>query len=77
MKHKIYIFLVGMWLLILASGGIAVLVLGPISITGFGEYDQVITSLAKASIALGMIVAWIVILTKLKNWMFRKEIQRK
>ncbi len=77
MKHKIYIFLVGMWLLILAGGGIAVLVLGPISITGFGEYDQVITSLAKASIALGMIVAWIVILTKLKNWMFRKEIQRK
>lgn len=74
MKHKIYIFLVGMWLLILAGGGIAVLVLGPISITGFGEYDQVITSLAKASIALGMIVAWIVILTKLKNWMFRKEI---
>ena len=75
MKHGIYVFLVGMWLLILAGGGIAVVVLGPVSISGFGQYDLAVTSLVKAAIALALIVAWILVLSGLKNWMFRKEIR--
>ena len=44
-------FLFLMWLLILVGGGIAVVILGPISITGFGELDSLITSFVKATIS--------------------------
>ena len=57
------------------GGGIVVIVLGPISITGYGELNQVISSGIKAIIAIILVVIWILILSKLKNWIFRKEIK--
>jgi len=64
-----------MWILILVGGGIVVMLLGPLSISGFGELDWFITSVIKSIIAIALVVIWILILLKLKNWFFRKEIK--
>jgi len=64
-----------MWVLILAGGGIVVTLLGPISISGFGDLDWFIASVIKAIIAIVLVVVWILILSKLKNMIFRKEIK--
>jgi amino acid permease len=64
-----------MWILILVGGGIVVMLLGPLSISGFGELDWFITSVIKAITAIILVVIWILILLKLKNWIFRKEIK--
>ncbi len=65
-------FLFLMWVLIIIGGAIAVIILGPISISGFGEFDPLINSIVKAIIAIGLSIAWILILTKMKNLIFRK-----
>jgi hypothetical protein len=65
-------FLFLMWVLIIIGGAIAVVILGPISISGFGEFDPLINSIVKAIIAIGLSIAWILILTKMKNLIFRK-----
>jgi len=64
-----------MWILILVGGGIIVTILGPISISGFGELDWFIGSIIKAIVAISLVILWIVILSKLKNWIFKKEIK--
>jgi hypothetical protein len=64
-----------MWILILVGGGIVVTVLGPISITGYSEMNWFVSSLFKAVIAIILVVIWIIILSKLKNWIFRNEIK--
>lgn len=64
-----------MWGLIIVGGGIVVTVLGPISISGFGEFNWFIASVIKAVIALVLVVIWILILSKVKNWIFKKEIK--
>lgn len=74
MKYGIFGFLFAMWILILVGGGIVVTILGPISITGFGEFNWFIGSIMKAIVAIVLVVIWILILSKLKNWIFRKEI---
>ena len=71
----LYGFLFAMWVLILIGGGIIVTILGPISITGFGEHNWMISSGIKATIAISLVVIWIFILLKIKNWIFRKEIK--
>ena len=74
MKYGIFGFLFAMWILILVGGGIVVTILGPISITGFGELNWFLGSLIKAIVAVVLVIIWILILSKLKNWIFRKEI---
>jgi len=64
-----------MWGLIIVGGGIVVTILGPISISGFGEFDWFIASVIKAVIAIVLVVIWILILSKIKNWIFKKEIK--
>ncbi len=64
-----------MWILILLGGGIMVTILGPFSIQQFGEFHWIIASGIKVLIALVLVVIWILILLKLKNWIFRKEIK--
>ena len=71
----LYGFLFAMWVLILIGGGIIVTILGPISITGFGDLNWMISSGIKAAIAISLVVIWIFILLKIKNWIFRKEIK--
>lgn len=75
MKSGLFGFLFAMWALLIVGGGIIVTLLGPISISGFGEFDQFIASVIKAVIALVLVVIWILILSKLKNWIFKKEIK--
>ena len=75
MKSGLFAFLFAMWGLILAGGGIVVTILGPITISGFGEFDWFIGSVIKAVIALVLVVIWVLILSKMKNWIFKKEIK--
>ena len=75
MKPGLFGFLFAMWVLIIIGGGIVVTILGPISISGFGELNWFIASVIKAIIALVLVVLWILILSKIKNWIFRKEIK--
>jgi len=72
MHGKLFAFLFLMWVLIIIGGAIAVVILGPISISGFGESDPLINSIFKGTIAIGLSIAWILILTKMKNLIFRK-----
>ncbi len=75
MKSGLFGFLFAMWLLILVGGGIVVTILGPISVSGFGEFDMFIGSVIKAIVAIILVVIWILILSKLKNLIFKKEIK--
>ena len=75
MKYGLFGFLFAMWVLMLAGGGIVVTLLGPITLSGFGEFNWLITSIIKAIVAISLVIIWILILLKLKNWIFRKEIK--
>ena len=75
MKSGLFGFLFAMWILILLGGGIMVIILGPFTIQQFGEFNWIIASGVKVTIALVLVVAWILILLKLKNWIFRKELK--
>ena len=74
MKSGLYGFLFAMWVLIIAGGGIMVVLLGPFTIQQFGEFHWIIASGIKVIIALILVVIWIIILSKLKNWIFKKEL---
>jgi len=75
LKSGLYGFLFAMWLLILVGGGIMVVLLGPFSIQQFGDFHWIIASGIKVIIALILVVIWILILSKLKNWIFKKELK--
>ncbi len=75
MKSGLFGFLFAMWVLILVGGGIVVTILGPISVSGFGELDFFLGSVIKAIVAIILVVMWILILSKLKNLIFKKEIK--
>jgi ABC-type uncharacterized transport system permease subunit len=64
-----------MWILIIIGGGIAILILAPISISGYGDLDLIISSGLKAIVAIALVVAWIFILSKVKNWIFRSQLK--
>ena len=74
MKYGLYGFLFAMWVLIIIGGGIMVVLLGPFTIQQFGEFHWIIASGIKVTIALILVVIWILILSKLKNWIFKKEL---
>ena len=74
MKSGLYGFLFSMWVLIIIGGGIMVVLLGPFTIQQFGEFHWIIASGIKVTIALILVVIWILILSKLKNWIFKKEL---
>ena len=72
---SIFVFIFAMWILIIIGGGIAVLILAPIEISGFGTYDLIISSAIKAIVSIGLVITWIFILSKIKNWIFRSKLQ--
>ena len=74
MRIGLFGFLFVMWALIIAGGGILVTVLGPFSISSYGDFD-LLTSILKAIIAIILVIIWILVLSKLKNWIFKKEIK--
>ena len=75
MKSGLYGFLFAMWALIILGGGIIVVLLGPFSIQQFGNFHWIIASGIKVTIALVLVVIWILILSKLKHWIFKKELK--
>ena len=75
MKSNLYGFLFAMWLLIIVGGGIMVVLLGPFSIQQFGDFHWIVASGIKEIVALILVVIWILILSKLKNWIFKKELK--
>lgn len=64
-----------MWILLIIGGGIVVLILGPITVTGYGEFNQIFSSGIKAIVAIALVVVWIFVLSKLKKWIFQKQIE--
>jgi len=75
LKSGLYGFLFAMWILIIIGGGIMVVLLGPFSIQQYGDFHWIITSGVKVTIALILVIIWIIILSKLKNWIFKKELK--
>ena len=75
MKSGLYGFLFAMWILIIIGGGIMVVLLGPFSIQQYGDFHWIIASGIKVTIGLILVVIWIMILSKLKNWIFKKELK--
>ncbi len=72
---SIFVFIFAMWILIIIGGGIAVLILAPITISGYGEFDLILSSAIKAVISIGLVVTWIFILSKVKNWIFHSQLK--
>jgi len=72
---SIFVFIFAMWILIIIGGGISVLILAPIEISGYGEFDLIISSAIKAVVSIGLVVAWIFILSKVKTWIFRSQLK--
>jgi len=72
---SIFVFIFAMWILIIIGGGISVLILAPIEISGYGEFDLIISSTIKAVVSIGLVVSWIFILSKVKNWIFSSQLK--
>ncbi len=70
----IFSFIFVMWVLIIVGGGLLILFTAPISITEYDTLDSFLTSGIKAVIAIMLVTIWIYILSKIKNWIFRKQI---
>ena len=76
MEIKIYSFIFVMWILILIGGGLITLVIGPFSLgVIISSIDPIILSGIKVGIALILIFIWILILTKVKNWIFKSQVK--
>ena len=75
MRAQIYSFIFLMWILMLVGGGLMVVVIGPLTLGGFGGIDPIIFSGIKVGIALVLIFIWVIILAKVKNWIFRSQIK--
>lgn len=71
----IFFYVFVMWLLIIAGGALIVPIIAHISIQGFGKLDAVIDSVVKAGIALTLVALWILIMSKIKNWIFHQQIR--
>ena len=74
MNASIFGFIFTMWILILLGGGLLVIFIGPISFAANVDIDPLLNSGIKVFIALFLIFVWVFILTKIKNWIFKKHV---
>ncbi|HXX05406.1 MAG TPA: hypothetical protein VEJ68_01140 [Candidatus Bathyarchaeia archaeon] len=72
---QIFVFIFIMWIMIIAGGGILLSIIAPISIHGFGKNDEFFDSGVKALIAILLVITWVFIISKIKNWIFQKQIK--
>ena len=72
MNLSLFSFIFAMWVLIIIGGGLMVLFIGPLSFSGYGEFNPLINSGVKVLIAMVLIFIWVFALLKIKNWIFRK-----
>ena len=75
MKGPIYVFVFIMWVLLLVGGGLLFTIFGPMKIDGFGRYSVLVDSAVKAAIALMLVILWIFVMSKIKNWIFHRQIK--
>ncbi len=71
----IFTFIFVMWILMILGGGILILTIAPISISGYGDLDMILSSGLKAIIAIILVVIWILILSKMKQAMFHRMLK--
>lgn len=71
---QIFIYIFVMWILIIAGGGLLISIIAPISISGYSIYNHLLDSGIKAAIAILLVVLWIFVMSKIKNWIFHKNI---
>jgi hypothetical protein len=75
-NYEIFSFIFIMWILIIVGGGLLVVFSSMISIQGSVTIDTLevkYASLGKAAIAIILVIIWIYVLTKVKNWIFHKK----
>ncbi|HET6458368.1 MAG TPA: hypothetical protein VFG24_05780 [Nitrosopumilaceae archaeon] len=72
---QIFLFVFVMWVLIIVGGGLLISIIAPLTINGYGKFDSILDSGVKALIAMILVVAWIFTLSKIKNWIFHKQIK--
>lgn len=72
---QIFTFIFVMWILMIIGGGILVLTIAPISITGFGELDMILSSGVQAIIAIILVIIWILVLSKMKKMIFHRMLK--
>ena len=51
------------------------LIIGPFSLGSIASIDPIIVSGIKVGIALLLIFVWVLILTKVKNWIFKSQMK--
>ncbi len=71
----IFTFIFVMWILMILGGGILILTIAPISISGYGDLDMILSSGLKAIIAIILVIIWILILSKMKKAIFHKMLR--
>ncbi len=71
----IFTFIFVMWILMILGGGILILTIAPISISGYGDLDMILSSGLKAIIAISLVVIWILILSKMKKAIFHRMLK--
>ncbi len=72
---SVYAFIITMWFLILVGGGMMVVLIGPLTLNIDNTLPPILNSGIKVIIALFLIFIWIFVLTKIKNWIFQKQIK--
>ena len=75
MNASMFAFVFAMWVLILLGGSILVLFIGPTSFQVVYDIEPILNSGLKVLIALILIFIWIFALTKIKNWIFKRQIK--
>lgn len=77
-NYTIFSFIFIMWILIIIGGGLLIVFTSIISIDGYvtiGPLELYYGSIVKAIVAILLVIIWIYVLTKIKNWMFHKKIK--
>ncbi|HEU04513.1 MAG TPA: hypothetical protein ENH95_05305 [Nitrosopumilus sp.] len=75
MALPIFTFIFVMWILMILGGGILILTIAPISISGYGDLDMILSSGLKAIIAIILVIVWILILSKMKKTIFHRMLK--
>ena len=63
-----------MWILILIGGGLMTLFVGPLYLEELSDFHPVVISGSKVLIAMILIFIWVILLLKIKNWIFKKSV---
>ena len=77
-NYTIFSFIFIMWILIIIGGGLLIIFTSMISIDGYvtvGPLELYYGSIVKAIVAIILVIIWIYVLIKIKNWMFHKKIK--